>query len=100
MMVIFILILMVLLNADQMVMSPNIGAIEHEFGITDVQIGFVASSSTALGAALKVSAYFWLICAVLLLILVFYFSKDVEKLQRAMMKLARVSSASKSSQQL
>jgi len=48
--VIFILILMVLLNADQMVMSPNIGAIEQEFNITDAQIGLVASSFTVIGA--------------------------------------------------
>jgi len=48
--VLFILILMVLLNADQMVMSPNIGAIEQEFNITDAQIGLVASSFTVIGA--------------------------------------------------
>ncbi|MDK2785662.1 MAG: hypothetical protein PWQ80_341 [Thermotoga sp.] len=62
--------------------------------------GMMSVALGSLGVALKVSAYFWLICAVLLFVLVFYFSKDVERLQKTMMELARVSSASQNSQQL
>ena len=46
----FISLMLVFLNADQMVMSPNIGAIEKEFSITDAHIGVVASTFTILGA--------------------------------------------------
>lgn len=47
------LLMMVLLNADQMVMSPNIGMIEEEFGITDRQIGYIAGSFTIIGAIIS-----------------------------------------------
>ncbi|MBO8160033.1 MAG: MFS transporter [Thermosipho sp. (in: Bacteria)] len=50
---IFITILLIFLNADQMVMSPNIGLIEKEFGIDDSQIGLVASTFTILGALIS-----------------------------------------------
>lgn len=46
----FLFLLMVLLNADQMALSPNIALVEKEFGITDAQIGLVASSFTIVGA--------------------------------------------------
>jgi predicted PurR-regulated permease PerM len=51
--------------------------------------GVMSVALGSLGAALKVSAYFWLICAVLLFVLVFYFTRDVERLQKSMMKLAK-----------
>lgn len=51
--IIFLFLLLVLLNADQMVMSPNIGSIEKEFGITDAHIGIVASSFTVIGALIS-----------------------------------------------
>ncbi|MCD6104331.1 MAG: MFS transporter [Thermosipho sp. (in: Bacteria)] len=50
---IFITILLIFLNADQMVMSPNIGQIEKEFNINDSQIGLVASTFTILGAVIS-----------------------------------------------
>ncbi|NPV88029.1 MFS transporter [Coprothermobacteraceae bacterium] len=48
----FVLLLLtgIILLADQNVMSPNITAIEHEFGITDREIGFVGSAFTLVGA--------------------------------------------------
>ncbi len=49
----FIVILIVLLNADQMVMSPNIGKIEEEFGVSDAQIGFVGAVFTVVGAVIS-----------------------------------------------
>jgi len=51
--IIFITIMLIFLNADQMVMSPNIGLIEEEFGINDAQIGLVASTFTILGAVIS-----------------------------------------------
>ncbi|SHH28122.1 MFS transporter [Thermosipho atlanticus] len=51
--VVFLSILLIFLNADQMVMAPNIGAIEEEFGITDAHIGLVASTFTILGAVIS-----------------------------------------------
>jgi len=51
--VVFLTILLVFLNADQMVMSPNIGEIEKEFGVDDAQIGVVASVFSILGAAIS-----------------------------------------------
>lgn len=50
--IIFITIMLVFLNADQMVMSPNIGFMEKEFGVNDTQIGLVASTFTILGQLL------------------------------------------------
>ncbi len=44
------LFMMVFLNADQMVMSPNIGEIEAEFGITKADIGLIQGSFTIVGA--------------------------------------------------
>ncbi|HPE69327.1 MAG TPA: MFS transporter [Thermotogota bacterium] len=52
-------VLLVFLNADQMVMSPNIGAIEQEFGIGDGHIGMVASVFTILGAAISLLWGYW-----------------------------------------
>jgi predicted MFS family arabinose efflux permease len=49
----FITILLIFLNADQMVMSPNIGQIEKEFNIDDSKIGLVASTFTILGAVIS-----------------------------------------------
>lgn len=49
----FIVALIVLLNADQMVMSPNIGKIEEEFGVSDAQIGFVGAIFTVIGAVIS-----------------------------------------------
>lgn len=49
----FITVLLIFLNADQMVMSPNIGQIEKEFNIDDSQIGLVASTFTILGAIIS-----------------------------------------------
>lgn len=51
--VFFLVILMVLLNADQMVMSPTIGMIEDEFGVTDAHIGFVGAVFTVVGALIS-----------------------------------------------
>ena len=47
------LFMMVLLNADQMVMSPNIGEIETEFGITKADIGLIQGSFTIVGALIS-----------------------------------------------
>ncbi|MFN3284402.1 MAG: MFS transporter, partial [Pseudothermotoga sp.] len=51
--VFFLVILMVLLNADQMVMSPTIGMIEEEFQVTDAHIGLVGAVFTVLGALIS-----------------------------------------------
>jgi len=51
----FIVILIVLLNADQMVMSPNIGKIEEEFKVSDAQIGFVGAVFTVIGAVISLA---------------------------------------------
>lgn len=51
----FIVLLIVLLNADQMVMSPNIGAIEEEFNVDDAQIGLVGAIFTVIGAAVSLA---------------------------------------------
>ncbi|AKI96721.1 MFS transporter [Kosmotoga pacifica] len=48
-----LLLMMILLNADQMVMAPNIGRIEQEFGIGDREIGYIAGSFTIIGAILS-----------------------------------------------
>ncbi|HOA16779.1 MAG TPA: MFS transporter, partial [Fervidobacterium sp.] len=37
--VFFLFLMLVILNADQMVMSPVIGLIENEFNVTDSHIG-------------------------------------------------------------
>ncbi|MGB9821418.1 MAG: MFS transporter [Pseudothermotoga sp.] len=51
--VFFLVILLVLLNADQMVMSPTIGMIEQEFHVTDAQIGLVGAVFTVIGALIS-----------------------------------------------
>jgi predicted MFS family arabinose efflux permease len=51
--VLFLTVLLIFLNADQMVMAPNIGMIESEFGVTDTEIGFIASTFTILGALIS-----------------------------------------------
>ena len=48
-----LLFMMVFLNADQMVMSPNIGEIEAEFGITKADIGLIQGSFTIVGALIS-----------------------------------------------
>ena len=49
------LFMMVFLNADQMVMSPNIGEIEAEFGITKADIGLIQGSFTIVGALISLA---------------------------------------------
>lgn len=51
--------------------------------------GLLSVSLGSLGAAMKVSAYFWLICSFFLFLLVFKFAKDVEALESRMMALAQ-----------
>ncbi len=51
--ILFLTVLLIFLNADQMVMAPNIGLIEAEFGVNDAQIGLVASVFTVLGALIS-----------------------------------------------
>ncbi|WP_231109758.1 MFS transporter [Thermosipho melanesiensis] len=45
--------MLIFLNADQMVISPNIDLIEEEFHINDAQIGLVAFTFTILGAVIS-----------------------------------------------
>ncbi|HBT26235.1 MULTISPECIES: MFS transporter [Pseudothermotoga] len=47
------MVLLILLNADQMVMSPTIGMIEEEFGVSDAQIGLVGAIFTVIGALIS-----------------------------------------------
>ncbi|WP_164541561.1 MFS transporter [Fervidobacterium sp. 2310opik-2] len=54
--VIFLFILLVILNADQMVMSPVIGMIEKEFNVTDSHIGLVGGVFSIVGAIISL---FW-----------------------------------------
>ncbi len=49
------LFMMVFLNADQMVMSPNIGEIEAEFAITKADIGLIQGSFTIVGALVSLA---------------------------------------------
>jgi len=49
-MVFLLFIILVILNADQMVMSPVIGMIEAEFGVTDSHIGLVGGVFSIVGA--------------------------------------------------
>ncbi len=51
--VLFLFIALVILNADQMVMSPIIGSIEKEFGITDSHIGQIGAAFTIVGAIIS-----------------------------------------------
>ncbi|MEJ5257151.1 MAG: MFS transporter [Fervidobacterium sp.] len=48
--VFFLFLLLVILNADQMVMSPVIGMIEEEFKVTDSHIGLVGGVFSIVGA--------------------------------------------------
>jgi len=52
-----VLILMVLmamfLNADNLVLSPNIDAIEAEFGVSDTDIGNISALFVVIGAAVS-----------------------------------------------
>lgn len=48
--VFFLFLLLVILNADQMVMSPVIGMIEREFNVTDSDIGLVGGVFSIVGA--------------------------------------------------
>ncbi len=45
-----LLLMMVLLNADQMVIAPNIAEVEKEFGITTREIGLIQGTFTIVGA--------------------------------------------------
>lgn len=51
--VFFLFLLLVILNADQMVMSPVIGMIEKEFNVTDSHIGLVGGVFSILGALIS-----------------------------------------------
>lgn len=48
-----LILILIGLNADQMVISPNISLIEKELRINDAQIGYIASSFTIIGAILS-----------------------------------------------
>ncbi len=48
-----LLLMMVCLNADQMVMSPNIAEIKREFGIEDSAIGAIQGAFTIVGALIS-----------------------------------------------
>ncbi len=50
-----LLLMMVCLNADQMVMSPNIAEIEREFGIGDSAIGAIQGAFTVVGAVVSLA---------------------------------------------
>ncbi|AMW33047.1 MFS transporter [Fervidobacterium islandicum] len=49
----FLFLLLVVLNADQMVMSPVIGMIEKEFNITDSHIGLIGGVFSIVGALIS-----------------------------------------------
>ena len=52
--VLFLLVLMaIFLNADNLVLSPNITAIENEFGVTDSDIGNISGLFTIVGAVVS-----------------------------------------------
>ncbi|MFN3692160.1 MAG: MFS transporter [Fervidobacterium sp.] len=51
--VFFLFLLLVILNADQMVMSPVIGIIEKEFNVTDSHIGLVGGVFSIVGAIIS-----------------------------------------------
>ncbi len=51
--VFFLFILLVLLNADQMVISPVIGDIQAEFKVDDAAIGFIGAIFTIVGALIS-----------------------------------------------
>ncbi|MFN3328885.1 MAG: MFS transporter, partial [Fervidobacterium pennivorans] len=51
--VLFLFLLLVILNADQMVMSPVIGMIEKEFNITDSHIGLIGGVFSIVGALIS-----------------------------------------------
>jgi len=51
--VFFLFLLLVILNADQMVMSPVIGMIEKEFNISDSHIGLIGGVFSILGALIS-----------------------------------------------
>ena len=46
----FLFLMLVILNADQMVMSPVIGMIENEFNVTDSHIGLIGGVFSIVGA--------------------------------------------------
>ncbi len=49
----FLFIMLIFLNADQMVLSPNIGLVQKEFNVNDADIGLLASTFTILGAVIS-----------------------------------------------
>ncbi|MGB9614640.1 MAG: MFS transporter [Fervidobacterium sp.] len=51
--VLFLFLLLTILNADQMVMSPVIGMIEKEFNVTDSHIGLVGGVFSIVGAIIS-----------------------------------------------
>lgn len=51
-----LLLMMVLLNADQMVIAPNITEVQEEFGITTREIGLIQGTFTVVGALISL---FW-----------------------------------------
>ena len=50
-----LLFMMVFLNADQLVISPNIGEVEAEFGITNREIGLIQGTFTIIGAIISLA---------------------------------------------
>ncbi len=48
-----LLLMMVLLNADQMVIAPNIAEVQKEFGITTREIGLIQGTFTVVGALIS-----------------------------------------------
>ncbi len=53
--VVFLFVLLTLLNADQMVISPVIGDIQAEFGVDDAAIGFIGAVFTIIGALVSLA---------------------------------------------
>ena len=54
--VLFLMVFMaIFLNADNLVLSPNITAIELEFGITDADIGNISALFTVIGAIISLA---------------------------------------------
>ena len=54
--VLFLMVFMaIFLNADNLVLSPNITAIEQEFGITDADIGNISALFTVIGAIISLA---------------------------------------------
>ncbi len=55
----FLVLIIIGLNADQMIISPNISIIERDLRINDAQIGYIASSFTIIGAIVSLLWGYW-----------------------------------------